>query len=104
MWLLVLELVVTPVGWQVGLRLVPAFALVLWALGWSMIVMALLVHLPRGVLAAGSLAMIFGHNLLDFIRPDSLGALAGLWHVLHAPGFAIPGVLLVAYPLAPWWP
>ena len=102
LWLLVLELVVTPVGWQFGLRLVPAFALVLWALGWSMIVMALLVHLPPGVLAVGSLAMIFGHNLLDSIRPDSLGALAGLWHVLHVPGFAIPGVLLVAYPLVPW--
>src|SRR6185503_6802789 len=32
-WLLVLELVITPVGWRLGFNLIPAFALVLWALG-----------------------------------------------------------------------
>src|SRR5687767_12431399 len=36
-WLLVLDLVITPIGWRFGFDLVPAFALVLWALGWSMI-------------------------------------------------------------------
>ncbi len=102
LWLLILELVITPIGWQFGLPPLPAFALVLWALGWSMIVMALLVHVHRWVVAALSLAMIFGHNLLDGVRPDSFGDFAGVWHVLHAPGFAIPGVLLVAYPLIPW--
>ncbi|HSL71161.1 MAG TPA: heparan-alpha-glucosaminide N-acetyltransferase domain-containing protein, partial [Longimicrobiales bacterium] len=34
-WLLTLELVITPIGWQFGVQLIPAFALVLWALGWS---------------------------------------------------------------------
>jgi uncharacterized membrane protein len=46
--------------------------------------------------------MIAGHNLLDAIRPSSLGAFAGLWHVLHVPGFVIPNVLFVAYPIVPW--
>ena len=101
-WLLVLELIVTPVGWQFGFRFIPAFALVLWALGWSMILMAALVHVPVPIVAAVSLIMIAGHNLLDAIRPRDLGAFAGVWHVLHAPGFAIPGVLFVAYPLVPW--
>ena len=49
-WLLVLDLVITPIGWRFSLDLIPAFALVLWSLGWSMIVMALLVHLPHRVL------------------------------------------------------
>jgi uncharacterized membrane protein len=101
-WLLILDLVLTPVGWQFGFQLIPAFALVLWALGWSMILMAVLVHVPRFALAGLSLAMIFGHNLLDPIRPASLGAFAGLWQVLHVPGFVIPNVLFVAYPLVPW--
>jgi uncharacterized membrane protein len=101
-WLLVLELVITPVGWQFGFQLVPAFALVLWALGWSMIIMAAVVHLPPKVIAAGALVMIAGHNLLDRISPDSLGAFAGLWRVLHVPGFVVPGVLFIAYPLVPW--
>src|SRR5688500_11585450 len=64
-WLLVLELVITPVGWQFDVRLIPACALVLWALGWSMIHMALLVHLPRAIIAAIALLLILGHNALD---------------------------------------
>jgi len=102
LWLLVLELVITPIGWQFGFELIPAFALVLWALGWSMIALALLVHLPAPVLLALSLVTVFGHNLLDPVRPESFGLFAGLWHLLHVPGFAIPNVLFVAYPLIPW--
>jgi uncharacterized membrane protein len=103
LWLLVLELVITPIAWQFGFRLVPAFALVLWALGWSMIVMGLLVFMPRTVVGVLSVIVIAGHNLFDGVRPDSLGALAPLWSALHVPGFVIPGVLFVGYPLVPWF-
>jgi uncharacterized membrane protein len=95
--------VITPIGWRFSLDLIPAYALVLWSLGWSMTLMALLIHLPKPALIAISLATIAGHNLLDAVQPEALGPLAGLWHVLHAPGFAVPGVLLVAYPLVPWF-
>src|SRR4051812_912791 len=54
-WLLILELIITPVGWQFGFQLIPAFALVLWSLGWSMILMAALVHVPKKPLAVGSI-------------------------------------------------
>jgi uncharacterized membrane protein len=101
-WLVILDTVVTAAGWQFGLRLLPVFALVLWALGLSMIIMAALIHLPRAVVAALSLLMIATHNLFDGVRPESWGALAPLWHVLHVPGFAIPGTLFIAYPLIPW--
>src|SRR5262249_9727653 len=50
-------------------------------------------------------AMIAGHNLLDPIRPASLGALAPLWAVLHVQTFvlATPAhTVFVAYPLIPW--
>lgn len=102
LWLLFLELVITPIGWQFGFDFFPAFALVLWALAWSMIIMALLVHIPQKIVLALSLGLIFGHNLLDPIRPASFGDFAGIWHVLHVPGFVIPGVLFIAYPLIPW--
>ncbi|HEY7169812.1 MAG TPA: heparan-alpha-glucosaminide N-acetyltransferase domain-containing protein [Vicinamibacterales bacterium] len=101
-WLLVLELVITPIGWQFGFQLIPAFALVLWALAWSMMAMALLIRVRPDVLAALALAMIGGHNLFDSIRADGSGVPAILWRVLHVPGFAIPGVLFTAYPLVPW--
>lgn len=102
LWLLVLELIITPVGWQFGVQLVPAFALVLWALGWSMIVLAVCIALPPRVLAVASLAMIAGHNLLDGIAPAQFGAFAWVWHFLHVPGFVVPGTLFVGYPLVPW--
>jgi uncharacterized membrane protein len=101
-WLLILELVITPVGWRFSLDLFPAFALVLWALGWSMIVMAVLVHLPRAALATIAIAMIAGHNLLDGVSPAAFGSFDWLWNVIHVPGFVIPGKLLIAYPLMPW--
>lgn len=101
-WLIVLDTIITPIGWQFGFDLVPIFALVLWALGWSMIAMAALVHLPRPAVVAGALVMIATHNLFDGVQPQAWGAFAALWHVLHVPGFAVPGILFVAYPLIPW--
>lgn len=102
LWLLVLELLVTPLGWQFGFEPLPAFALVLWVLGWSMILMALVVGAPSAVVGAVALAVIAGHNLADGVRPDSFGAWAPLWHLLHVPGFLWPGGIFVAYPLVPW--
>ena len=86
LWLLVLDLVITPIGWRLGFDLLPAFALVLWALGLSMIVMAALVHLPRAVVATGALATIALHNLLGGISPAALGTWAPGRHVrAHGP-------------------
>jgi len=102
LWLLVLELIITPIGWRFSFDLLPAFALVLWALGWSMILMAALIHMPNSVLAALSILLIAGHNLFDLVQPQSLGRFGGWWIVLHGPGFAIPNVLLIGYPLVPW--
>jgi uncharacterized membrane protein len=102
LWLIVADLTFTAVGWQFGFQLLPAFGIVLWALGWSMIVMAALIWLPRALIAVLSIATIAAHNLTDAIRPADLGAFAPLWHFLHVPGFAIPGKLLIAYPLVPW--
>ncbi|HEU4997136.1 MAG TPA: heparan-alpha-glucosaminide N-acetyltransferase domain-containing protein [Gemmatimonadaceae bacterium] len=101
-WLLFLELVVTAIGWQFGFQLVPAFAIVIWALGLSMMLLALVVGLPHALIAMIALLLIGAHNLFDGVRPESLGALAPLWHILHVPGLAIPGKLIVAYPLVPW--
>jgi uncharacterized membrane protein len=102
LWLIVAELTFTSVGWRFDFDLMPLFGIVLWALGWSMIVMAALIWLPRALLAGLSLATIALHNLADGVRPADFGELAPLWHFLHVPGFAIPGTLLIAYPLVPW--
>ena len=101
LWLVFLEIFILHFIWNFSWQF-PVILNVIWALGLSMIVLSALVYLPEGAIAAIALAMIFGHNLLDGITPDSMGSLAPLWHILHAPGFAIPGKAILAYPLIPW--
>lgn len=78
---------------------------VIWVLGWSMVVLAGLIHLPRPVIALFGVAMIVGHNFLDAIKPEDLGAWGVLWNVLHVQGpiGPVPGFqFIVIYPLIPW--
>ena len=100
LWLIVLEMTILQFAWNFTFGF-PLFLLVIWALGWSMILLALLIFLPRWAIATIATLMIAAHNLLDPIRPDAFGSLAPLWHFLHVPGFVL-GKALIGYPLIPW--
>jgi uncharacterized membrane protein len=78
--------------------------IVFWALGMSMIVLALLIRLPFRVLLGVSVAMIALHNLTDPIPAASFGSFAWVWQILHQQSLINAGVVLVvvAYPLVPW--
>lgn len=103
LWLVVLELTVTHFGWQFTMDF-PQFLLVIWALGWSMVILAALIYLSKKVILAISVITIIGHNLLDGIDPNSFGVLAPLWNLLHAPGIVSQDpFVLVGYPLIPWF-
>jgi uncharacterized membrane protein len=106
LWLIVLELtVVRCIGFQFNVDYHVTMLVVLWALGWALIVLAVLVFLPPTTVAIIGVVMIATHNLLDPISARSLGALGPLWSILHAPGivFMRPDYLVfVAYPLIPW--
>jgi len=102
LWLVLLELTIVDFGWG----FVPwANASVIWVLGWSMVVMALIVYLPVRWIAALGLGMIATHNLLDRINPASFGKFSWLWMLVHSPG-RIPITdhfsLSVRYVLIPW--
>jgi uncharacterized membrane protein len=74
--------------------------LVLWALGWAMIMLAALVRLPLWAVTVFGVLLIAGHNLLDSVKPAS-----PLWSILHVPGVVVASpdhVVFVAYPLIPW--
>lgn len=102
LWLVLLELTVVDFAWG----FVPwAHAGVIWILGWSMVVMALLVRLPLRWIAVLGLVMVATHNLLDPINPASFGKLYWLWMLLHTPGrIQVGGHFLfsVRYVLIPW--
>ncbi|MCP1374701.1 DUF1624 domain-containing protein [Dyella lutea] len=104
LWLIVLEAVVMRFALQFNFDYQVTLLIVLWALGWAMIVLAGLIHLPAWALVAVGVAMVAGHNLLDGIAPAAFGALEPLWTVLHVPGFLVTGphTVFVTYPLVPW--
>ena len=117
LWLIVLEVTVVRLAafFNFDLRFI-AFLQVIFVIGFSMIVLAALIHLPLKVIAGFSLLMIALHNLLDRypVKPwqgpqspvPSWGA--KLWMLFHQPGIFPIGprfpspLVFVLYPLIPW--
>jgi uncharacterized membrane protein len=101
LWLIFLDLVVFRcLGLQFNFDSHVIILNVLWALGWAMIVLSLLVHLPVAAIATFGLVLIVGHNALDPVRTSY-----PLWSILHAPNFILQTprhAIFVAYPLIPW--
>ncbi len=106
LWLVLLEVTyVQWAGWTFAINPHVHFALVLWAIGWSMIALAALVHLPLRVVTVFGLVMIATHNACDGIKSAAWGAWAPLWQVLHEGGNVDLGhghTLGAGYPLIPW--
>lgn len=106
LWLILLELtVITWFGWNFVIDLKACFLGTLWALGTAMIFLAVLIHVPLWLATTVAVALITTHNAFDGIKPESWGAFATLWKVLHAGGtFDLgPKVSVLAfYPVLPW--
>lgn len=103
-WLIIAELTIIRLGWTFNFDYAnQTWVQVIWAIGWSMVVLAGLIYLPRPVIALVAFGMIAGHNLFDSIRLDTtaptlVGAsgrdwVVGILHVQRPP---------VIYPLIPW--
>src|SRR5438552_3519918 len=118
LWLIVLEF--TVVRLFAFFNVDPRFLLflqVIFVIGFSMIVLAALIHLPLKVIAGFGLLMIALHNLLDRYRatpwrgPQSPVPSWGakFWMLLHQPGLfpigpRLPSPLVfILYPLIPWF-
>ena len=110
--LVLLELTVCRLSWTFNLDFYNyTVANVLWAIGWSMIALAMLIRLPVSAIAAFGLAIIVGHNLLTRIAPDPWNmppdqALGWLWQILYVAGeFRLSGTgpkLVILYSIIPW--
>lgn len=110
--LVVLELTVLRFAWTFNGDIANYnMAGVIWALGWSMVVLAILTKLPISAIAAIGIAIIAGHNLLPMgTIVQSLGDGPGsdLWRILYVGFFAGPVAagdgppLIVLYSLIPW--
>lgn len=101
LWLAAFEaIVVRCLVYQFNADFQITLLLVLWTLGWSMVVLGALVWLPLPAVGAFAALLIAGHNLLDGLRIAH-----PLWTLLHVPGFVVPPpapMVFSAYPLIPW--
>jgi uncharacterized membrane protein len=107
LWLIIVELTLVHLvfnfHWQWNIQILE----VIWAIGASMAVMAVLIHLRLRWVFLISACLVGGHNLLDGVTPANFGRFGWLWQLLHVPGLLsgqsmTPPIILLAYPLLPW--
>ena len=106
LWLIFLELTLLVwFGWQFAITPHSYILATLWSLGWSMIFLAAILHLPVRAIGWIGVTLIVVHNAFDHVQPQSWGACAWVWQVLHAGGnFTLGGTFhfWAFYPLLPW--
>lgn len=104
-WLLILEFTIVRFGWMFNVDYSMVFVQVIWAIGWSMIFLSGLIFLPRKLVLAIALSLIFLHNAFDGVHAANLGEYGRWWNVFHEFGI-IPlfgdVTMFVLYPLVPW--
>lgn len=106
-WLIFLELTVLKLGWSFQLNYqAPSAMLMMWAIGWSLLVLSLLIWLPYPAIAVFAVLVVFGHNALDFLdQRQDLGAFGAWWIWMHKMGLVNPVgqfKLFIVYPFLPW--
>ncbi|MBC7946645.1 MAG: DUF1624 domain-containing protein [Chitinophagaceae bacterium] len=103
-WLIILEFTVVNFGWYFNFPPPSIDFLVIWALGFSMVVLAGLIYLPLPWIIGIGLLMVFGHNLLDPVDVPGSGIDAVLWSLFHKSNFFqyTDVTVFVGYPIIPW--
>ena len=110
--LIVFEMTVSRLSWTFNLDFYNyTEANVIWAIGWAMILLAALVHLPLRVIGAIGLVIMAGHNITDFSGEELGNAAAAspaahFFQLLYYGGefrwFDTGPKLVVLYTLIPW--
>ena len=101
LWLVFVEIIIINFGWKFDINFTHIGLQTIWSLGISMIVLAGLIYLPKKIILALSLVIIFGHNLLDNIHFEG----SYFWSILHEYKqfeFIEGHKVLFAYSLLPW--
>jgi uncharacterized membrane protein len=105
LWLIFLELTVVRFSWFGNVSYTLSVGQVIWAIGWSMIVLAGLIFLPLSALTVFGVSLIAFHNLFDGTQAADWGRFDWLWRILHT-GEPIElwkdHIFAPFYPLIPW--
>ncbi|MFC0775519.1 DUF1624 domain-containing protein [Terrimonas alba] len=107
LWLVLVEITLV----TLGITFDPFYSFiilqVIWAIGWSMVILGLLVRASYYVIFVTGVILFFGHNILDYLQLPASGITGNLWSILlTARGTVIPldsnHFIGVFYAILPW--
>jgi uncharacterized membrane protein len=106
-WLIFSDIVIISLLFTFDLQYHLLILEVLWAIGFGMIILGLLLRAPVPVIATVAVIIIFGHNTLDYLQLPTSGVAGGLTKMfLSARGAFIPvsagRSIVVLYAVIPW--
>jgi uncharacterized membrane protein len=110
LWLVVLELTVLRFAWTFNFHYTQSgMAGVIWCIGWCMILLAGLIYLPMRAIVAVGIAIVAGHNIVDFYLDRLIPLLEAsrwtwFWQFLYFGGVIHRGTMTfgVLYSIVPW--
>jgi uncharacterized membrane protein len=106
LWLVLLELTVIRFSMVFQLHYDVSIFQVIWAIGFCMILLAVVIHLPFKAILSLGLLITFGHDLLHAITLESGDPFFIVWTFVHQANFIelMPGKsAFVPYPFLPWF-
>lgn len=103
-WLVLMELIIINFAWSFDSQYRIFVLQVIWAIGASMILMALISRMPFYWILAISIVIIAGHNSFDFIESTHQGL---FWDLLRNGNFTTQSLpfdrtMFIIYPVIPW--
>ncbi len=104
LWLILVEVILITFAWTFDFSYSIFILQVIWAIGICMVLMGIIIRLPYMLVLMAGLAIVLGHNILDFIPSTHQGF---WWDLLHNGNFAfheiLPGhQITIIYPFLPW--
>ncbi|RED43980.1 putative membrane protein [Winogradskyella eximia] len=105
LWLIFVEIFINNFLWWFDVNFGFINLQVIWAIGLCMIVLGLIVYLPKRIILALGLLIVFGHNTLDGIIKEGDSISSILWYILHQGqflSFSEGHYVSFSYPILPW--
>ncbi|MGN6354900.1 MAG: DUF1624 domain-containing protein [Parafilimonas sp.] len=107
LWLLIVEIVIMSLIFSFNPLYNIIFLQVIWVIGWSMILLGLLVRTSTKLIIITGAVLFFGHNILDYVQLPKQGPGHVLWSVLFTAfgtmfKYGETRFILDLYAILPW--
>jgi uncharacterized membrane protein len=107
LFLIFVEIIVISLAWTFDPLYHLVILQVIWAIGVSMILLALLIHLPKTLILLTGIILVAAHNILDFIPGDypvKSGLIPNMLYSaqFHVETYAPDRFIIFVYAFLPW--